>query len=205
MSGGKAVTTLYVALPTVLWPVSFIVLANYFVYAMSLSTLVLGIFTILRFRDKIIPFRLGKPLVVTVGIITAFILYGVFVGGDHLLMYMGLSKYVGLTYEIVYSMISKPALAMALVIIGIMEELYWRGGLQELMRGAGGVFRREPWILSMTYYTLVHISTLNLALIAGAFAVGLIDGLLADKVGLASSIITHVLWLELIMVVLPLK
>jgi hypothetical protein len=33
---------------------------------------------------------------------------------------------------------------------GIMEELYWRGGLQELMRGVGLV-GREPWLLSMTY------------------------------------------------------
>jgi hypothetical protein len=31
-----------------------------------------------------------------------------------------------------------------------MEELYWRGGLQELMRGVGLV-GREPWLLSMTY------------------------------------------------------
>jgi len=40
--------------------------------------------------------------------------------------------------------------------------------------------------------------------VAGAFAVGLIDGLLADKVGLAASAITHVLWLELMMVLSPL-
>ncbi|MFP3321060.1 MAG: hypothetical protein RXO24_10865 [Acidilobus sp.] len=79
-----------------------------------------------------------------------------------------------------------------------------KGGLQELMRGVGGLVGREPWLLSMAYYALVHLSTLNPALVAGAFAVGLIDGLLADKVGLAASTITHVLWLELMMVLSPL-
>jgi hypothetical protein len=72
------------------------------------------------------------------------------------------------------------------------------------MRGVGGLVGREPWLLSMTYYALVHLSTLNPALAAGALAVGLIDGLLADKVGLAASAITHVLWLELMMVLSPL-
>jgi CAAX amino terminal protease family. len=109
-----------------------------------------------------------------------------------------------MVYAMIRRSISKYALAVALVIIGIMEELYWRGGLQELMRGVGGIARREPWLLSMTYYTLIHISTLNPALVAGAFAVGLIDGLLADKVGLTASTITHILWLELMMVILPL-
>lgn len=57
----------------------------------------------------------------------------------------------------------------------------------------------------MIYYTLVHISTLNPALIAGgAFAIGFIDGVLTDKAGLTASIIAHVVWLELMMVILPL-
>ncbi len=50
-----------------------------------------------------------------------------------------------------------------------------------MARGLGGVFSREPWLASMIYYTLIHISTLNPALVAGAFAVGLVDGILADK------------------------
>jgi hypothetical protein len=171
---------------------------------MAISTLLIGSLTLAWFRDRLHWFRLGAIIVILTGILFAFIMYMVFIGGYAVLTYLGLSKYVVMVYVMIRRSISKYALAVALVIIGIMEELYWRGGLQELMRGVGGIIRREPWLLSMTYYTLIHISILNPALVAGAFAVGLIDGLLADKVGLTASTITHILWLELMMVILPL-
>ena len=201
---GRIEAIIYIALPLVLWPLSFDVFSRYFVYGMAISTLLIGSLTLVWFRDRLHWFRLGAIIVILTGILFAFIMYMVFIGGYAILTYLGLSKYVVMVYAMIRRSISKYALAVALVIIGIMEELYWRGGLQELMRGVGGIARREPWLLSMTYYTLIHISTLNLALVAGAFAVGLIDGLLADKVGLTASTITHILWLELIMVILPL-
>ncbi|MDT7970666.1 MAG: CPBP family glutamic-type intramembrane protease [Vulcanisaeta sp.] len=201
---GRIETTIYIALPLVLWPLSFDVFSRYFVYGMAISTLLIGSLTLVWFRDRLHWFRLGAIIVILTGILFAFIMYIVFIGGYAILTYLGLSKYVAMVYAMIRRSISKYALAVALVIIGIMEELYWRGGLQELMRGVGGIARREPWLLSMTYYTLIHISTLNPALVAGAFAVGLIDGLLADKVGLTASTITHILWLELMMVILPL-
>jgi len=201
---GRIEAIIYIALPLVLWPLSFDVFSGYFVYGMAISTLLIGSLTLVWFRDRLHWFRLGAIIVILTGILFAFIMYIVFIGGYAILTYLGLSKYVVMVYAMIRRSISKYALAVALVIIGIMEELYWRGGLQELMRGVGGIARREPWLLSMTYYTLIHISTLNPALVAGAFAVGLIDGLLADKVGLTASTITHILWLELMMVILPL-
>jgi len=201
---GRIEAIIYIALPLVLWPLSFDVFSRYFVYGMAISTLLIGSLTLVWFRDRLHWFRLGAIIVILTGILFAFIMYIVFIGGYAILTYLGLSKYVVMVYAMIRRSISKYALAVALVIIGIMEELYWRGGLQELMRGVGGIARREPWLLSMTYYTLIHISTLNPALVAGAFAVGLIDGLLADKVGLTASTITHILWLELMMVILPL-
>ncbi|MGC9152627.1 MAG: CPBP family glutamic-type intramembrane protease [Vulcanisaeta sp.] len=196
---------IYGSLPIVLWPLSFDVFSRYFVYGMAISTLILGILSILWFRDRLRWFRLGKTLVILVGIASSIIMYMVFIGGYALLTYLGLTHYVLLVYRMVYSMVSRYALAIALVIIGIMEEIYWRGGLQELARGLGGFASDEPWLVSMAYYTVVHVSTLNPALVAGAFAVGLIDGLLADKVGLMASSLTHIIWLELIMVILPIN
>jgi CAAX amino terminal protease family. len=200
---GRIEAIIYIALPLVLWPLSFDVFSRYFVYGMAISTLLIGSLTLVWFRDRLHWFRLGAIIVILTGILFAFIMYIVFIGGYAILTYLGLSKYVVMVYAMIRRSISKYALAVALAIIGIMEELYWRGGLQELMRSVGGIARREPWLLSMTYYTLIHISTLNPALVAGAFAVGLIDGLLADKVGLTASTITHILWLELMMVILP--
>ncbi len=147
-------------------------------------------------------------VVIVLGLIMSGVLYMVFIGGYALLKYMGgLAGYVVIVYEMVRGgMVNAYALSIALVIIGFMEEVYWRGGgLQELARGGlGSIFNREPWIALMIYYTLVHISTLNPALVAGAFAIGFVDGVLADKAGLTASIITHVVWLELMMVLLPL-
>ncbi|ADY01051.1 Abortive infection protein [Vulcanisaeta moutnovskia 768-28] len=204
MSGTRAKTVIYIALPLVLWPLSFDVFSRYFVYGMVLSTLLLGSLSLAWFRDRLRWFRMNIVIAVVLGLIMSGVLYIIFIGGYAILRYMGLANYVVLVYGMIRSMTNAYALAMALVIIGFMEEVYWRGGLQELSRDLGGVFRGEPWLVSMIYYTLIHISTLNPALMAGAFAIGLIDGLLADKVGLVTSIIAHVLWLELMMVFLPL-
>ncbi|ADN51797.1 CPBP family glutamic-type intramembrane protease [Vulcanisaeta distributa] len=204
MSGTRARDVAYIVLPLVLWPLSFDVFSRYFVYGMALSTLLLGSLSLAWFRDRLRWFRINAVVVIVLGLIMSGVLYMVFIGGYALLKYMGLAGYVVIVYEMVRGMVNAYALSIALVIIGFMEEVYWRGGLQELARGLGGIFNGEPWIASMIYYTLVHISTLNPALIAGAFAIGLVDGVLADKAGLTASIITHVVWLELMMVLLPL-
>ncbi|WP_054857185.1 CPBP family glutamic-type intramembrane protease [Vulcanisaeta sp. JCM 16159] len=204
MSGTRAKAVAYVILPLVLWPLSFDVFSKYFVYGMALSTLLLGLLSLAWFRDRLRWFRVNTSVVIVLGLLMSGILYMIFVGGYALLKYMGLAGYVVLVYEMVRGMANAYALSIALVIIGFMEEVYWRGGLQESARELGGIFSNEPWIASMIYYTLVHISTLNPALIAGAFVIGLIDGVLADKAGLTASIIAHVMWLELMMVFLPL-
>ncbi|GAB6945269.1 CPBP family glutamic-type intramembrane protease [Vulcanisaeta sp. JCM 14467] len=204
MSGTRARTIAYIALPLVLWPLSFDVFSRYFVYGMAISTLLLGSLSLAWFRDRLRWVRVNAVVAAVIGVVMAGILYLVFIGGYALLRFMGLGNYVALVYEMVRGMANAYALSIALVIIGFMEEVYWRGGLQELARGLGGVFSREPWLASMIYYTLIHISTLNPALVAGAFAVGLVDGILADKAGLTASILTHIIWLELMMVLLPL-
>ncbi|GAB6946105.1 hypothetical protein JCM16161A_02350 [Vulcanisaeta sp. JCM 16161] len=204
MNGTRAKTVVYAVLPLVLWPLSFDVFSRYFVYGMALSTLLLGSLSLFWFRDRLRWFRINVAMAIILGLLMSGILYVIFIGGYAMLRYMGLAGYVVLVYKMVREMTNAYALSIALVLIGFMEEVYWRGGLQELARGLGRVFNREPWVASMIYYTLVHISTLNPALIAGAFAVGLVNGVLADKAGLATSIITHILWLELMMVLLPL-
>lgn len=165
MSGTRARDVAYIALPLVLWPLSFDVFSRYFVYGMALSTLLLGSLSLAWFRDRLRWFRINAVVVIVLGLIMSGVLYMVFIGGYALLKYMGgLAGYVVIVYEMVRGgMVNAYALSIALVIIGFMEEVYWRGGgLQELARGGlGSIFNREPWIALMIYYTLVHISTLN--------------------------------------------
>ncbi|MFP3403006.1 MAG: hypothetical protein RXN87_05635 [Acidilobus sp.] len=47
---GRAKTAIYLALPLVLWPLSFDVFSGRFVYCMAFSTLLLGSLTIAWFR-----------------------------------------------------------------------------------------------------------------------------------------------------------
>jgi hypothetical protein len=81
-----------------------------------------------------------------------------------------------------------------------MEEIYWRGGLQEILKNYG--FSR-PWLASTILYTLVHIVTLNLILIFAAFIVGIIMGVSAYKYGLFTPILLHIIWLQLIIIIIP--
>lgn len=201
MIGDRTKEVVYVALPALLWPLSFDVLKSHFVYAMAASTLLLGALTLAWFPNRVRWFRASRAVAVLLGVVFAFVMYAVFLGGYAFLALLHLSSYVDVVYATVGGTTGGYTLPVALVLIGLMEEIYWRGGLQELARR---LLSGEPWVLSTTYYTLVHVSTFNPALVAGALVVGLIDGLLADKVGLAAAAITHILWLELIMVALPL-
>jgi hypothetical protein len=125
-TAGRAKTAIYLALPLVLWPLSFDVFSGRFVYCMTFSTL-LGSLTIAWFRGRLRWFKVNTVAVVLLGALFAFVMYAVFVGGYALLKRLGLSGYVALVYSIVERTIGKYELAAALIIIGIMEELYWRG------------------------------------------------------------------------------
>ncbi|WP_243676002.1 hypothetical protein [Vulcanisaeta distributa] len=148
MSGTRAKAVAYVILPLVLWPLSFDVFSRYFVYGMALSTLLLGLLSLAWFRGRLRWFRVNTAVVIVLGLLMSGILYVIFVGGYALLKYMGgLAGYVVLVYEMVRGgMANAYVISIALVIIGFMEEVYWRGGgLQELARGGlGGIFSNEP-------------------------------------------------------------
>ncbi len=183
----------YIALPLLLWPLTFDVLRPYFLYAMAASTSLLAILTLAWRRGDLTWLRAGAIVAVAAGATASAALYFVFVGGHLLMASLGLGAAVNSVYEMLRS-VPPLALATGVVPIGLFEEIYWRGGLQTAIdrRGLPG------WLISALYYTAVHISTLNPALISGALVIGLVDGALAERLGLTSSAIAHVIWLELI-------
>ena len=54
-------------------------------------------------------------------------------------------------------------------------------------------------------YFVVHVVTFNPILVIAAFIVGLMLGVVAEKMGIVGSIIGHTLWLELILVIFPVR
>ncbi len=195
----------YLALPLLLWPLSFIVLQSVFIYALAASTVLLALLSLILYRDKIVWSRGSSKLAVVVfGAALAFVLYLIFVAGGIASSALGLSSYVSGVYASIYGTQGKSASTIVLLaIIGICEEIYWRGGVQGYARTNTSRFAKAPWLASGLYYTLVHVSTLNPILVVAALFVGLVTGLVAHKAGILASMVTHVLWIEAIVIFFP--
>lgn len=209
------VRSIYIALPLLLWPLTFIVFRDRFIYLMAISTTVLGFFSLALYRRSI-PLT-PRSMDLAVGIIGAVALYVLFYAGDILLRAIGLDSSVDEVYAMITEVADMQTVALALIWIGAMEELYWRGGLlygalssRENIGGENGenlVDGRSSVgaFIAASYYTLVHLSTMNVALIAGALVAGVVLTVIAYYRGVAASIIAHIIWLELLIVILPLR
>jgi hypothetical protein len=196
---------LFLFLPILLWPITFIVLKRVFIYSMLVSTFILAIISLRWYRKRIK--WAGKRIYVSIiaGVIGAFLLYLVFYIGWYATLYLGMNSLVGNVYSMIYAGVAKMPLIFILALIGIFEEIYWRGALQGyIKKSLMPLIGAFPWIGSTLYYSAVHISTLNPILVLSAFFVGLVTSVIADRYGIISSMLTHIIWIELIVVFIPL-
>jgi hypothetical protein len=185
----------YVLLPWILWPLVFVVFREHFLAAMVAATGVLGLATA-TIGPRV---RLGGVGVreAVCSVAYAALLYALFVAGGLLSKMLGFWGGVAAVYEMVgRGLYLVPALAW----IGFLEEVYWRGGLQE---GLLSRATRRPWFASSLVYSAVHVFTGNPVLVAAALVVGLVLGYEAHRCGIAASSLTHVLWLYAVILVAP--
>ncbi len=195
----------YFILPALLWPIVFIALRSKFVYAMLVAALCLAAFTLYGYRDRI-KFSYRKAnyaSILLLGIIGSVALYLAFLIGYYATVLLGLSSYVSSIYTMLYSQGAALAVAPILILIGISEEIYWRGGLQGYIRKNSKVFANKAWLGSALWYGAVHLLTLNPILALSAFVVGIITGLIAERYGILVSSVTHIIWLIAIVLVIP--
>ncbi len=198
------VELVYLLLPMILWPLSFIVFRAYFIYSLAASVSLLAIGSFILWRPDIRWSRGRFPLgTLGIGLLGAALLYLLFVGGNIATTAVGLGGDVQNVYGEIYGNQSGIVLVALLALIGVGEETYWRGGLQAVVEKWSPAFRKVPWVVSTAYYTGVHLSTLNPVLVGAAFVVGLVTGLVADRAGVGASILTHVIWIEAIVVFFP--
>ncbi|MDE1854885.1 MAG: CPBP family intramembrane metalloprotease [Candidatus Micrarchaeota archaeon] len=195
----------YLALPLVLWPLSFIVLQSVFIYALAASTAVLACLSLLLYMDKIVWSRGSSKIIVLIfGAAAAIVLYAIFVFGGAAASALGLGSYVSSVYASIYGSQGKGlSTIFLLALIGLFEEIYWRGGVQGYAAAKSKRFAKVPWVASTAYYTFVHIATLNPILVVSALFVGLCTGIVAHKAGILASTVTHILWIEAIVVFFP--
>ncbi|MCL5007937.1 MAG: CPBP family intramembrane metalloprotease [Candidatus Marsarchaeota archaeon] len=200
----RAIDIIFLLLPILLWPITFIVLKSVFIYSMFVSTLILALISLYYYKGMIRWRVRSYPVTLAIGVIGAIALYLIFYLGNYLTIYLGINGLVSNVYAMIYADVPRIPLAVLLIFIGLFEEIYWRGALQGFIRGSGSrVLASTPWVLTTLYYASVHISTLNIVLVGAAFFVGLVTSIIADRYGIISSMITHIVWIELIVLIIP--
>ena len=95
------------------------------------------------------------------------------------------------------------SIAFILIFTSFGEEYFWRGFVQ---RGLARLYGRPLSISAVTAtYSLIHIPTLNIPLMLAAFIAGLYWGIFyATTNSLWTVITSHMIWTELVFILLPL-
>ena len=200
---------LYVALAFVLWFLMFVVkpIDNFWIM-MVISTTILSVISIITFKDQL---RLSNFNFkeISIGILSAVILYIVFFAGRYLLDVLKIIPEHQQNISNVYArpgVVPKWLIAMFLFFpVGFGEEIFWRGLLQRLMSNKHGNIK--AFLLTTFFYTAVHFPTLNPVLILAAFLVGIFWGLMFiwRRNNIVAPMISHMIWDPLIFIILPLN
>ena len=196
----------------VLWAVMFVLRPFNFWLMMAMSTLTL---TLIAFASDSVAhfFRPLKRTDVLWGILSAFALYGLFFLGNQVLILLSewLPQFFGQRQENLAAVYanrgSLPHWLVALLLffpIGFGEEVYWRGFVQKHLANRLGGF--GGFLLTVLFYTAVHLVTANIVLFLAAFVCGLYWGFLYWKTqNLWIVLISHMIWDPFIFILFPIR
>ncbi|MCH8300542.1 MAG: CPBP family intramembrane metalloprotease [Candidatus Marinimicrobia bacterium] len=167
--------------------------------SLALTSLVLA-------RDKTAEIFEFKRSYIWIGIISAAILYLIFFIGD--MAVRSLFDFAKVEIENIYSTKSQASTIkiglLLLFVIAPAEEIFWRGFVQRRYSERWGKWR--GLVLAVTLYSLVHIWSFNLMLIAAAMVAGIFWSLLYLKYNsIVPGIISHAVWDLFIFVIYPIK
>jgi membrane protease YdiL (CAAX protease family) len=147
-----------------------------------------------------------RPAHIAVGLLAAGGLYMVFWVGHYISIHI--LPFAVSQIDSIYSIREgqNPVwIALLLVlVIGPAEEIFWRGFVQRRFSRKYGIL--VGFIIAAAVYTLVHIGSFNLMLIAASAVCGGFWGLLYVATGnLWPCIISHAVWDVVIFIVFPIK
>ncbi len=199
----KAETFAYASIPLalLLWFVSFWWRPLNFWIDMGFSTLLMLTLS-LYFGRGTYNFK-PIPRLVAMGILSAIILYLVFVAGNYAAQVLPTGR---IEINEIYSLRipDQPYLQGILLVfpIAVGEEVYWRGLLQNQLSLKMGT--AKGLILSAALYGAVHLWSRSFTLVVAAFIAGLWWGLIFNRTrNITTTIISHSLWSLLIFLLLP--
>lgn len=183
------------------WYVVFQTSVLDFWWRMFLTTLVFSLVVILLGgKRNVVPNRYESPLI----IYSALIAYLVFVIGYLIsLLIPAFHSDVVNVYKLSTGQ-SVVKVTILLLFIAFFEEIIWRGFITEFLLQRMDVL--PAVLISSILYSVVHVFTGNIALIAGAFVLGLILSFLYVITGkVSTTAFSHALWSLFIFVLFPLK
>lgn len=157
-------------------------------------------------RKELKPVYEFKFCYLPTGLASAFLLYAVFWMGHyfstHLLPFAGAQ--VDSIYVIKAGQNKWLIAALLVCVIGPAEEIFWRGFLQRRLSNKYGWL--IGFIVATMLYTLVHIWSFNLMLLAASTICGAFWGLLFAATGkLWPGIISHAVWDVVIFILWPIQ
>lgn len=180
-------------------------LINFWI-GMTLFSASLALTSLVLARDKTAEIFEFKRSYIWIGIISAAILYLIFFIGD--MAVRSLFDFAKVEIENIYSTKSQASTIkiglLLLFVIAPAEEIFWRGFVQRRYSERWGKWR--GLVLAVMLYSLVHIWSFNLMLIAAAMVAGIFWSLLYLKYNsIVPGIISHAVWDLFIFVIYPIK
>lgn len=174
---------------------------------MAFSTSILYTISIIHYRDQLSreKFKLKE---ITIGISSALLLYLIFWFGKFVLDKYGIIPNHNQNISSVYANKEAfPGWLVAVMLffpIGFGEEMFWRGYIQRFLSE-----KYNKWIgllITVFFYTIVHLPTMNPVLMLAAFIVGIYWGLIFLWRGnIIAAMISHMIWDPFIFVIFPIN
>jgi hypothetical protein len=188
----------------VLWYIVFVLPYGKFWIKMAIATPILAAISISQIVPRKEDFRNIRLRHVVIGVGSAIVLYGIFFVGKMLLAWIlpGSHSMIASVYATGQGIPSWVIALLLLFITSPAEEIYWRRFMQRTLTDRFGRF--PAFIMTVGLYTLVHVVTLNPALVLAAFVAGFVWGLIYYyEQSIVPTIISHALWATTIFVLLP--
>jgi len=197
-----------VSLAFLLWFITFYLKPANFWFLMGFSTFFLLVFVFV-FDKEIFSELKPEPKSFFYGLLSAVLLYGVFYIGNLFLKYVSafnLLKNRRILIENIYANKGNfsPVFISLLIIFPIAfgEEIFWRGFVQRKMNVLIGKWK--ALFITVFFYSIVHVFSLNPVLILAAFVCGIFWGLIylyTENIRIV--LISHIFWDLLIFIIFP--
>jgi uncharacterized protein len=204
----------YVFFVGILWFAIFRYVVNpkYFWIAMSATTAILIIVSFHYFPKQLLRETILAKNEIIIGIISAFVLYGIFFLGKYILASLNLIPNFRAHIEHIYNFqgtnnffFPKWLITVLLIFpICFGEEIFWRGFLQRFLADKSGKF--VSLLITTFFYMFIHICTMNPVLILTALVSGLFWGTLFlwRKENITAPLISHIIFTPLVYIFFPL-